>query len=154
MPGKETMDMEESYDPITLMRENALLRVKVKTLSKWVSDLQSGTSMNCAYCGHRYGPNPGTPFTTVDILREHIARCSEHPLNAVIRYCEYLELIIIKLRRRILGLKEDMPDKDSNRAEGGMPCGACRRPLSQHFQPLPETCPAMVEDCMGNWWKT
>ena len=38
-------------------------------------------------------------------------------------------------------------------AEGGYRCVVCGECLYAHPQPLKETCPAMVEDCNGNWWK-
>jgi hypothetical protein len=53
----------------------------IDRLNKWVSDLHSGMYVNCVYCGHRYGPNPGTPVAMADVLKEHIAKCPEHPLS-------------------------------------------------------------------------
>jgi hypothetical protein len=38
------------------------------------------------------------------------------------------------------------------RAHGDCLCG-CGHPLWRHGQPLKETCPTMVQDCEGNWWK-
>ena len=50
-------------------------------LQQWVNDLQAGCFINCVYCGHRYGPDPGTPVAMADVLREHIEQCPEHPLS-------------------------------------------------------------------------
>jgi DNA-directed RNA polymerase subunit RPC12/RpoP len=47
---------------------------------QWVLDLQSGMFVNCVYCGHRYGPDPGTPVAMADVLKAHIATCPEHPM--------------------------------------------------------------------------
>lgn len=50
--------------------------------------------------------------------------------------------------------KEEAPEwKDFNRASGEVPCETCGLPLYQHKQPVKETCPTMVEDCLGRWWK-
>jgi hypothetical protein len=47
---------------------------------RWVSDLQSGMYVNCVYCGHRYGPDPGTPVAMADVLKAHIQACPRHPM--------------------------------------------------------------------------
>ncbi len=59
----------------------ARLRTEVERLKQWVNDLHSGMYINCVYCGHRYGPNPGTPVAMADVLRAHIEQCPEHPLS-------------------------------------------------------------------------
>lgn len=59
-------------------------------LSDWVSDLQAGGYVNCVYCGHRYGPDPGTPVAMADVLKAHVSTCPEHPMAkltaAVVRH--------------------------------------------------------------------
>lgn len=55
-------------------------RDECERLRMWVNDLQSGMYINCVYCGHRYGPDPGTPVAMADVLREHVEQCPEHPL--------------------------------------------------------------------------
>ena len=54
---------------------------EIVKLRQWVDDLQSGMYINCAYCGHRYGPDDEVPATMTEALYEHIARCPEHPLS-------------------------------------------------------------------------
>ena len=54
---------------------------EVARLRQWVADLQSGMWINCVYCGHRYGPNPGTPVSMADVLKAHIEVCPEHPAS-------------------------------------------------------------------------
>jgi hypothetical protein len=43
--------------------------------------------------------------------------------------------------------------KDFTRASGDALCSHCGAALSLHHQPLRKTCPTMVEDCIGRWWK-
>jgi hypothetical protein len=56
----------------------------IRRLDTWVSDLQSGLYVNCVYCGHRYGPDPGTPVAMADVLKQHIAECPAHPMSGLI----------------------------------------------------------------------
>lgn len=53
-------------------------------------------------------------------------------------------------------LKDDVIDigkwKESNRASGTALC-RCGKPLDEHYQPVKKTCPTIVKDCDGNWWK-
>jgi hypothetical protein len=49
----------------------------------WINDLQSGMYINCVYCGHRYGPDPGTLVAMADVLKTHIEKCPKHPLSAM-----------------------------------------------------------------------
>lgn len=58
-------------------------RAEIERLRQWVNDLQSGMYINCVYCGHCYGPNPGTPIAMADILRAHIEKCPEHPMSTL-----------------------------------------------------------------------
>lgn len=57
------------------------IQPEIDRLKAWISDLQSGMYVNCVYCGHRYGPNPGTPITMAEILRRHVEQCPEHPMS-------------------------------------------------------------------------
>jgi hypothetical protein len=59
----------------------AELRAKVHRLEQWISDLQSHMFVNCVYCGHRYGPDPGTPVAMAEALKKHIEQCPEHPMS-------------------------------------------------------------------------
>lgn len=43
--------------------------------------------------------------------------------------------------------------KECNRASGEVPCGVCGKLLREHPQPLELSCPTMIEDCRGQWWK-
>lgn len=160
-------DLETNCDPAGMVQDNACLQDEVTALSNWVSDLQSGMYINCVYCGHRYGPSPGTPVCMADILKEHIAKCPKHPLSIMVNRSAYLVKLIHRMQRGIKHLyltedsttwKEiiqlDAPWKDDvNRASGQAPCDVCRRPLNDHYMPVPEACPSVVEDCNGRWWK-
>jgi hypothetical protein len=67
----------ERQDEKRLVRECARLRM-------WVRDLHSGMWLNCAFCGHRYGPGDALEASTmIDALRAHIAQCPEHPMTAM-----------------------------------------------------------------------
>ena len=43
--------------------------------------------------------------------------------------------------------------KDFLRASGKALCEVCKQPLYAHEQPLKASCPSMIEDCAGKWWK-
>lgn len=64
-----------------LEEENARLRDELARYQKWVNDLQSGMYINCVYCGHRYGPDDRVPASMADVLKEHIEKCTEHPMS-------------------------------------------------------------------------
>jgi hypothetical protein len=166
--------IEALCDPAGIMQENALLRDEVTALSNWVADLQSGMYINCVYCGHRYGPDPGTPVAMADVLKEHIAQCPKHPLSIMVKRNAHLVGIIHRMQREIANVipmieesklgeaarfagvpvfRLDAPWKESNRASGNGLCAVCRQPLKDHLMPMPESCPSMVEDCNGDWWK-
>jgi hypothetical protein len=57
------------------------LRSELERLRAWVNDLQSGMYINCVYCGHRYGPDPGTPVAMAEVLKRHIEECPKHPAS-------------------------------------------------------------------------
>ena len=66
----------------------------------------------------------------------------------------------ISSRRRALKLSWELKDsvepkdwKDFKRASGEVSCEGCGKPLYSHWQPLELTCPTMVADCYGRWWK-
>lgn len=68
-------ELDALSDEVNALRqENARLR-------RWVADLQSGMFVNCVYCGHRYGPDPGTQVAMADVLKAHISECQEHPMS-------------------------------------------------------------------------
>lgn len=51
---------------------------------------------------------------------------------------------------------DDVPEplwKEARRASGMVPCSVCGHALWSHYQPIQKTCPTIVEDCLGNWWK-
>lgn len=58
---------------------------EIKRLQQWVTDLQSGCYINCVYCGHRYGPDPGTPVAMADVLKKHILKCPKHPMSTLLK---------------------------------------------------------------------
>jgi hypothetical protein len=65
-----------------------------KRLRQWIADLQSGMFVNCAYCGHQYGPRASTPTSQADVLKAHIAQCPEHPMSALLAVvARFTELI-------------------------------------------------------------
>lgn len=67
------------------------LEAEVRRHKAWVDDLQKGLYVNCVYCGHRYGPNPGTPVAMAEVLKTHILQCPEHPMYALKARCNRIE---------------------------------------------------------------
>lgn len=52
-------------------------------------------------------------------------------------------------------LVDDVPPeqwKECFRASGKALC-SCGEILDKHYQPMKKTCPTIVEDCEGTWWK-
>lgn len=76
----ETADVLSRHVLDLQMSEDSL-KARIKELEQWVSDLQSGMYINCVYCGHRYGPDPGTPVAMADVLKVHVEQCPKHPLS-------------------------------------------------------------------------
>ena len=68
------------------------MQKEVGKLRQWIDDLQSGMYVNCVYCGHRYGPDPGTPVAMAEVLKEHIAQCPGHPLSEARKENERLKV--------------------------------------------------------------
>lgn len=66
---------------LRLTKECEELKRNNTRLQAWVNDLHSGMFINCVYCGHRYGPDPGTPVSMSDVLKAHIETCPEHPMS-------------------------------------------------------------------------
>lgn len=64
---------------------------RIRQLRQWVNDLQAGNVITCVYCGHRYGPDPGTPVAMADVLKQHVEQCPDHPLAAAKKRIEELE---------------------------------------------------------------
>lgn len=56
----------------------------IRRQQRWIADLHTGTSINCVYCGHNYGPSATTPVAMADVLKAHIAQCPEHPMSGLI----------------------------------------------------------------------
>ena len=71
-----TMESNRLSDRDRVYEDNQRLRT-------WIRDLHSGMYINCAYCGHRYGPTESTPVSMADILKAHIEVCPEHPMSAL-----------------------------------------------------------------------
>lgn len=63
--------------------ELAAMHERAVAAAAWVADLQSGMFINCVYCGHRYGPDPGTPVAMADVLKAHVEKCPPHPMSAL-----------------------------------------------------------------------
>jgi hypothetical protein len=84
---------------------------EIARLRNWIADLQSGMFINCVYCGHRYGPDPGTPVAMADVLKAHIEVCPEHPASklkaALVDAKEALKLVV-DLARVALALQNDV----------------------------------------------
>jgi hypothetical protein len=59
------------------------LAAEIIRLRQWIADLQSGMFINCVYCGHRYGPDPGTPTAMADVLKAHGVRRWDEPTGVV-----------------------------------------------------------------------
>ena len=78
-------------DKKNLERENA-------SLVQWVHDLQAGMSINCVYCGKKYGPDDEVPSTMADVLKEHVEQCPKHPMSALRREGDELRAQIRVLR--------------------------------------------------------
>ena len=53
---------------------------EISALKKWANDLQSWMYINCVYCGHRYGTDPGIRAAMADVFKEHNEKCPKHPL--------------------------------------------------------------------------
>jgi hypothetical protein len=65
---------------VELQRELEVQKEANEAMHRWIDDLQSGMFINCVYCGHRFGPDPGTPVSMADILKEHVELCTKHPM--------------------------------------------------------------------------
>ena len=96
MTQKKEIDMTEvvSAGPAGETRREKIKRLAKENvcLRQWVNDIQSGMYVNCVYCGHRYGPDPGTPVAMAEILKQHIEQCPEHPMSALKKQLESLTL--------------------------------------------------------------
>lgn len=64
------------------------LRSEIARYQRWIDDLQAGKYINCVYCGHRYGPDPGTPDTKAEVLKRHVAQCPKHPMAHLKRFVQ------------------------------------------------------------------
>lgn len=66
------------------------LLAQVDRLEGWVQDLLSGCVVNCVYCGHSYGPDPGTPVAMGEVLKAHVEVCPDHPMSKLRKGAERL----------------------------------------------------------------
>ena len=94
-------------------------RGEVLRMRQWVNDLQRGMFINCVYCGHRYGPDDQVPATMADVLKAHIERCPDHPMSALKRDLEELELVCARLSRELdeAKIRASVRDEWQRRAE-------------------------------------
>ncbi len=93
---RHSMFLDEPYRLIDLL---AFAEHRSQERYQWILDLQSHTYVTCVYCGHRYGPDPGTPTSHADLLKEHIEQCPEHPMSALKWENERLKIQIDDLRK-------------------------------------------------------
>lgn len=118
-----TAQLEKSTDG--LRRANAILN-NIKTerdeARRWVNDLQSGMWINCVYCGHRYGPNPGTPVAMADVLKAHIEACPSHPLSEARRHAAALEARCERLREALVNIATSGCEGDDEHTNCGDTC--------------------------------
>jgi hypothetical protein len=116
--------------------ELAALREENARLKQWISDCQAGMYINCVYCGHRYGPDPGTPVAMADILKAHIAECPAHPMSDLLKistccywaFCQLLEKEeglagkqLYALRRKVSAVIESASGKVPEKLLSEMP---------------------------------
>ena len=102
----ELADSDGVSDEAQTVREAIEILEENRVLWQWNNDLMSGMYVNCVYCGHRYGPVENTPTSMADILKEHIEKCSKHPMSK-------LKAIVDRLRnaeltQRALNMKDDI----------------------------------------------
>lgn len=103
--------------------EISRLNGEIRRLQNWVNDLQSGMFINCAYCGHRYGPDDEVGVTMQEALYEHIKECPKHPLsktkNAAQQAITVLREALIALAgtdnpQALVGIRETLEEVDVN----------------------------------------
>jgi len=100
--AESARDRAEQYFA-SLSEDYARVCATNNRLQTWVNDLHSQMFINCVYCGHRYGPNPGTPVSMSDILTTHIETCPEHPMSK-------LKTDNTRLTERIRELEDTLSD--------------------------------------------
>lgn len=74
---------------------------EIVRLTKWVEEMQRGKSVHCAFCGHVYGPDPGTPTSQADVLTAHIETCEHHPMSVLKRRNAELEAKLERVRESL-----------------------------------------------------
>lgn len=109
--SEDQMDMDNKALDL-FAGENAELRRQLAEVQAWIADIQSGMYVNCVYCGHRYGPDPGTPVAMADVLKAHIEVCPKHP-------CSDLKRQLAQAQARITSLSAQLADElvDRQRAQ-------------------------------------
>lgn len=82
-------------------------REEIARLRQWIDELQSGMFVNCVYCGHCYGPDSEAPRSMAEVLKQHVERCPEHPMSALLRESEELRAelryVVSDLNRALRG---------------------------------------------------
>ncbi len=95
----------------------ALMKFEIKDLSKWIDDLQSEMYVNCAYCGHRYGPRKDTSENMREVLKKHIESCPKHPMSELKLENEQLLLELSETQKQLDEARRsnELEFKNSNR---------------------------------------
>ena len=89
---------------------------EVEKLRVWVDDLHSGMYINCVYCGHRYGPKDEVPAIMADVLKEHVERCSEHPMSKLKTEVVRLRAENAELRTKYASVLNELNALKANRS--------------------------------------
>lgn len=100
-PPKMTIPTSWCDDDFFITTTLQEAREEIERLTQWVADMQAGCTVNCVYCGHRYGPDPGTPTSQADVLKAHVEQCERHPMFALKRRCAELESQLNAIRKAL-----------------------------------------------------
>ena len=84
-----------------LKDENIEKAEEIKTLKGWINGLPQ-LYVNCVYCGHRFKPNPEVFPSQTDVVREHMEKCSKHPLFQANQKIKELKKVIEELEKRLV----------------------------------------------------
>ena len=101
---------------------------EIARLEQWVTDLQAGQTVNCVYCGHRYGPDADTPVALAEILKQHIEQCPKHPLSLARQEIARLQKDLARMQRCYgLPLPELLvcPGCGNKEWDSTLPCEKC-----------------------------
>jgi hypothetical protein len=108
------LEMEVGSQPYSVVLE---LIDHIRQRDKWIADLQSGMFINCVYCGHRYGRADQLPASKAEVLKQHIAKCPEHPMSALLEACKKA-LPILQSYNATLSICDEVESAIA-KAEGG-----------------------------------